>query len=332
VKQIHFIAADPYACGHYRCTLPALTLANSDRYSATSYFGPEIKLEIVQNAQILVLQRQADPAFHEVVKMSHSFGNKVLFDLDDNLWCIPSYNYAHKFYNRQILKAMSDLMSVCDGIVTSTKPLGDFLSRWNKNIHVIRNRISFPTVPHPPKTNDTIKIGWAGSPTHVGDFDSKCLHALKEIKKKYNNVEFVFMGYCPPELQAVSTMADICDVKDYVNVVTSYNWDIGIAPLLDNFFNVCKSNLKWMEYAACNMPTVASPVYPYKNSIVHGETGFFATKSTEWFQYLSLLVENEQERRRIANNALDIIRRDFSYENVSDYADEWDVACASVGM
>jgi hypothetical protein len=54
-------------------------------------------------------------------------------------------------------------------------------------------------------------------------------------------------------------------VQEYPNWICS-NWQshIGIAPIADNTFNDSKSELKWLEYTALGVPTVASDVGPYK--------------------------------------------------------------------
>jgi len=40
--------------------------------------------------------------------------------------------------------------------------------------------------------------------------------------------------------------------------------DLALAPLEDNRFNVCKSNLRLLEYGACGFPVVCSDIDPYR--------------------------------------------------------------------
>lgn len=46
----------------------------------------------------------------------------------------------------------------------------------------------------------------------------------------------------------------------------SVSADIGLAPLIDIPFNHAKSNIKLLDYWACDMVAIASNVTPYKES------------------------------------------------------------------
>ena len=68
-------------------------------------------------------------------------------------------------------------------------------------------------------------------------------------------------------------------------------FDINLAPLeVGNIFCESKSELKFYEAALVDRPTVASPTEPYRNAIVHGQTGFLATTEDEWYEAVTALV------------------------------------------
>ena len=53
--------------------------------------------------------------------------------------------------------------------------------------------------------------------------------------------------------------------KDIYHYMNSYNEiDVLLVPLLDNEFNACKSELKFVEAAAMGKPVICSDVNPYK--------------------------------------------------------------------
>src|SRR5437899_12979401 len=72
------------------------------------------------------------------------------------------------------------------------------------------------------------------------------------------------------------------------------NWKshIGIAPLEKNAFNDAKSELKWLEYTALGIPTVASDFGPYKRAIGSGKDGFLTNDN--WELALTNLIENSE--------------------------------------
>ena len=63
-----------------------------------------------------------------------------------------------------------------------------------------------------------------------------------------------------------------------------------------------KSDLKFIECAAHGVATLASPTV-YKNTIKHGINGFIYNDLEEFKEYLLLLIENDELRQAVADNA-----------------------------
>ncbi len=57
--------------------------------------------------------------------------------------------------------------------------------------------------------------------------------------------------------------------------------ELNLAPLQDNRFTNCKSELKYFEAAITGTLTIASPTYAFRNALRDGENGFLAN-DTEW--------------------------------------------------
>ena len=62
--------------------------------------------------------------------------------------------------------------------------------------------------------------------------------------------------------------------------------EINIAPLQDNTFTNCKSELKFFEAAAVGTRTVATPTFTFRRAIRDGETGRLA-RTHEWDEALA---------------------------------------------
>ena len=52
--------------------------------------------------------------------------------------------------------------------------------------------------------------------------------------------------------------------------------EINLAPLQDNPFTDCKSELKFFEAAAVGTLSIASPTFAFRAAIAHGSNGFLA--------------------------------------------------------
>ncbi|MEO6324211.1 MAG: glycosyltransferase, partial [Thermoanaerobaculia bacterium] len=80
-------------------------------------------------------------------------------------------------------------------------------------------------------------------------------------------------------------------------------WDIAIAPLVDNAFTRCKSDIKYLDYGALGVPGVFSDSAAYRDTVKHGETGFLAGDARSWRDGLVELIENRPLREAMGRRA-----------------------------
>ena len=81
-------------------------------------------------------------------------------------------------------------------------------------------------------------------------------------------------------------------------------WDVAVAPLEDDAFTRCKSDLKYLDYGALGIPGVFSDVRPYRDSVRHRETGLLASDDEKaWADALEEIVRDTALRARLAAGA-----------------------------
>jgi glycosyltransferase involved in cell wall biosynthesis len=205
-----------------------------------------------------------------------------------------------------------------DVVTVTTMELGRQLRKYRPTgeIAVMGNLVD-TTRWLPMKENDTdeIRIGWQGGDAHFLDL-LQVAPALDKLFDKHKNLKFVTMGGHFPSLFTGPQYKDKYehiywhpDIYTYPLAVRDMKCDIMIAPLINDKFNMCKSELKWLEYAMLRVPGVYSNIV-YANEVKHAKTGFIANDKDEWFKYLDLLVTNKELRKEIADKA---------YNRVSEY-------------
>ncbi len=252
------------------------------------------------------------------------FHKKFLAEIDDEVIDTPSYNPAFKggwTPGNPFEKVVIEHLRSSNGIITSTPFLQDYYTRFNKNINTIPNCIDFSKWPvNGKRKSKKIRIGWIGGGNHDEDLRIM-LDVIPAIIGKYKNVEFYFVHGVPDylkNLEGVQYNTGWRDIGKYPEYVASWGFDIGLAPLVVNKFNMAKSNLRWLEYSALKIPTVATRIEPYEKSIKHGETGYLCETAKDWIDNLSLLIESEKSRRDIGNNSFDYIHKHFNLDSVTD--------------
>lgn len=78
-------------------------------------------------------------------------------------------------------------------------------------------------------------------------------------------------------------------------------FDVGIMPVDDAPFERGKCGYKVIQYMACGLPVIASPVGVNKEIIAHGETGLLASTPEEWGRAIQTLKADRALRRQMGS-------------------------------
>ncbi len=210
-------------------------------------------------------------------------------------------NYVPEvFINRNV--ASQDMVALSEGAFKYRDKVYQSKDRTNKQI----KKFIKSSINERRKRKHVIRIGYfSGSITHNDDFEY-ITPVLKEIMEKYINVELHITGELdiPDEFKSFKERIitrGFVNWKELPNLISSV--DINIAPLVDNIFNEAKSEIKWIEASLVKVPTIASNIGAFKKMIVNNETGILCSTIEEWKVAFELLINNEKERKRIAENA-----------------------------
>lgn len=82
-------------------------------------------------------------------------------------------------------------------------------------------------------------------------------------------------------------------------VASIQSFDVGIMPLVDGPFERGKCGYKLIQYMACGLPVVASPVGVNAQIVEHGVNGFLASTPQEWEDALTTLLTDSALRARM---------------------------------
>jgi len=240
-----------------------------------------------------------------------------LMEIDDYVADVPVTNEAHSGYRPGSIRyqVATAQMRGSDGIIVSTPYLAERYREFNDRIYVIPNSIDLKAWKAPkPKKSDRIRIGWIGSGAHSADLEMVA-PVIEEVTRKHPKAWFYCIHGVPEiykDMPKVYWTHKWATINLYPRAMASYRFDIGIAPLVDNNFNRGKSNLRWLEYSALKIPTVASPLPDFKRVIQSGVNGYLANSLDEWKDSLCALIEDEDHRRRMGLEAYKTVKRDFS--------------------
>jgi glycosyltransferase involved in cell wall biosynthesis len=273
---------------------------------------------LCETSDVVVWQALDFPhSFNLFKDMRERHQKPFLMEIDDYVADVPVSNEAHNGYRpgSTRFKIAMEQIKMSDGLVVSTPYLAEQYKEFNEHIYVIPNSIDLKEwTSRPRKRGDRIRIGWIGSGAHSADLEMVA-SAIMDVTQKYKNAWFYCIHGVPQvfkDMPKVYWTHKWATINLYPRHMASYCFDIGIAPLVDNNFNRGKSNLRWLEYSALKVPTVASPLPDFKRVIESGKNGYLADSIDEWKDRLSELIENEDNRRAMGVSAYNTVKRDFS--------------------
>lgn len=93
--------------------------------------------------------------------------------------------------------------------------------------------------------------------------------------------------------------------------------DIGIMPLRDTPWEQGKCAYKLIQYMACGLPTVSSPIGANLDVVVKDVTGFFADTPSEWVAKLELLLCDQLLRQRMGQAGRIRVEEEYSLHIVA---------------
>ncbi len=219
-----------------------------------------------------------------------------------------------EFYASQAERRLC-LLSKCDYFLATTEFLANKASSFVKKSFVLRNGFCKEQLEiarrlmlsSHAKKDKSVVIGYiSGTKTHEHDFFA-VRDVLINILEEHPYSELKIIGFLDHDAyfkQFGMRFSHISYVPWREVFSHLQTIDINIAPFeTNNPFTESKSEIKYIEAALMKIPTIASPIESYCYAIEHGKNGFLASSQKEWHEYLTILILNEQERKRIGQAA-----------------------------
>lgn len=334
-ELIAVLSSDPsgqlQSCGYIRGYLPlthprlrsSIQLTVATPYSALGLEG-----------DVLLVQRTTVPNLQiaqELVDFCRANNIQLVYETDDDLFNVPA-NHPENYFYQPFFEAANYVVQHASVVLVSTPALRRRLQTLHADIRIIpnalderlwlagtRRRIKDPT--------QSVRILYMGTNTHVDDL-LMLEKPFRELKDEFGEaVELDVIGIVPEDHRL--DWFNVVPVPDgnsasyplFVNWLRGINrWDIGIAPLVDNDFSRCKSYIKYLDYAALELPGVFTSIGVFDGVVNHGETGLLVNNElTAWKDALHSLIQDPELRRYMGRAAL----KDVSTRHTLNAQSEW---------
>lgn len=316
---------------YYRGFLPAI----ANGYEAEPEFidgesrnnGQRLVQKIDRN-DVVMFQRPNNSHIVELMALTKQKGKIVIFDDDDTFKVgdgIVPQNDEEREMADKVTKNRTKALRICDGAICTTEFLAQELREIQPNTVVIPNCID----PDDEGESDENTTGMPrvlvlGSVVSNDDWHI----ARKAIESVKDRVTFVLMGVpekgkygtYDKDMEFWDTLPHIekhgfTVFGDYYNTIQALAVDVAIAPRADNYFNRCKSNLKFLEVSLFAIPFIGQSfsdgMSPYQVNKDDADNLILAETEDDWVRELENIANNKDCYKEIGKKAKEYVLREY---------------------
>ncbi len=321
----------PSPCAYIRLLLPLLSL-RSEKFDFRVVSSEAVTSYI---SDLFITHRVAIQDINQINLINNhciKHDIKIIYDLDDYLLFLPSEHPESEHYaskSASVFRWINSSNKIC----TSTTSLKNKLLKLNSEVTLIENTIYSdfmnPIDSKIKKENNAFNVLYMGTTTHATDLDL-IRPALEKLKKDFPSIEIYLIGITqrPLDLNYINHIEiPIYALRGYPSFIQwlkslDIKFDVGLAPLVDNIFNSCKSDIKFLDYSLLGAVTIASNCQAYE-SISHLVNGMKVENTeNDWYEAVKFLYFNPLKLKKIRKAAIDHLTERNSTHNRQSILEE----------
>jgi glycosyltransferase involved in cell wall biosynthesis len=224
-------------------------------------------------------------------------GKPIVYDYDDAIFHMYDSN-PRAAVRRLLGRKLEGMLSRAAAVVCGNRYIQTYAERFCPNTVVIPTVVDTDVyLPGEAEAAGSAAplVGWVGSPStwvNVEPIVPAVVAALAPFGGRFRAVGAGTAAAARPGLE-------LAEWNQATEVDELQRLDIGIMPLLDRPFQNGKCGYKLIQYMACGVPVIASPVGVNSEIVTDGENGFLASTEEEWAKALQLLLSNADLCRRM---------------------------------
>lgn len=245
------------------------------------------------------IEKEALPWLPDWIERLLLHGVPYVLDYDDALF----HNYdlhrsiwVRRFFGKRIDVLMAGARLVVCGNEYLAKRARDAGAPWEEVLPTVidLDRYSHKTMAE--FKGEAQRIVWIGSPSSAPYL--KLIHKPLMALGKRCIFKLRLIG---AQLELPGVDVEYVDWSEANEVSSIQNCQVGVMPLLDSPWERGKCGYKLIQYMACGLPVVASPVGVNSQIVSVGINGFLANADEEWTEALETLLRDAALRQRMGH-------------------------------
>jgi len=245
-------------------------------------------------------------------------GRGVLYETDDDVLGVPDWTGLGRS-SRAEAPLIRRTIALAD-LVTVTTPVlaGRLAPAARGEVRVVRNAVDpawYAPPPGAPEPAPGLRLAYHGAPARLRDYEV-ARAAVDAAAASSPGARRLWLGAAhEPRCAALvdEALPWVEGVPAFAAALAAARPSVGVAPLADDPYNLARSELHWLEYAAVGAPAVCSAFGgpgPY-DPVRDGVDGLLARTPADWARHLAALAGSPGLRADLAGAARERVLRDY---------------------
>ncbi len=244
-----------------------------------------------------LIHREAYPIGPPLIERWLAKRVPIVYDFDDAVY-LPNTSDANRMIGFLKRPAkIAEVVRLSTEVIAGNLHLGDYARRYSTHVTVIPTCVDtdlWAPSSEPPRSGPPV-IGWIGTPTTT-PYLMGLQDVFSALAKEHDFVLRISGSLSPVTMRGVRIENEAWSLQKEIALFNTC--DIGVYPLPNDEWTLGKCGFKAIQFMACGVPVVASPVGVNNQIIEDGVSGLLANTEAEWRDRLrSLLVDTEARRR-----------------------------------
>lgn len=277
--------------------LPAAVLARVPDVVAT-HAGPA-------PGRVTLLQREF---VSTLTTLERATARPRVLDVDDAIWLHRGGGFAAR------------LARACDAIVAGNAYLAEWFGRHCDRVEVLPTAVDadrFAPAPADGAAGRPLAVGWIGTAANA-PFLEAWSDGLRALLERYPDLRLRLCAEQPPRLDRLPTdRIDWVPWSPAAEVPFLQSLDVGLMPLPDTPWTRGKCAFKMLQYLACGVPAVVSPVGMNAEVLAQASVGRAAEGGEEAAHAIGALLDDATARAALGAAGRQLVLERYSVAAVA---------------
>lgn len=287
---------------------------STKKEAVKGYIKRFLKLFSLREYDRIVIEKELFPYLPPLAEGLLSTTKGYAVDYDDAIF--HNYDQNANVIIRSILRNKIGLvMKWSKNVIAGNQYIADYAAGARAEkitiIHTNPDLTKYQIIAQGTEPNDECIVGWIGNQSTYDRFVKPCKQLIIRAMEECG-VKFHFIG-CRDD-SFVNKKVSFVEWTEESEVASLLSLDIGIMPIPDSPFERGKCSFKLLQYMACSLPVIASPVGMNTQVVENGVNGLLASSDDEWVAAIRHLADNPALRKEMGKRGREYVIENFQME------------------